>query len=462
MGVANATAFGENLCGIPVGHTVWFEATAQISGRLTFSTCHPSTTYDTVVQAYQGGDSGCEFMSVVECIDDTVAPQCLFCGGYRGSTVSFDCVAGVRYRFAVGSFDNNSAGCNLCLGVVLTICEGDNPTPPVAEITAPTPMTCACSPINVFGSAYDLAGALDHWTLEYMPTTGGSWTQFAAGTWWVDNGFLGTWTPTGLPQGYYFIRLTSENVCGKSASAVTMVWLNTVFDTLDFRAPTEGAILGGSVCLDGTVWDNWCTGSYTADFRPTGGAWSPVNPSSPTYYTWMINDPFASWNTMPMADGNYQLRVIGTTACGYASTVTRNVVVDNTSPTAMITSPLSCAFVSGTVLVYGTANDAHMAGWTLQYTGGPAHGWVTISSGTSPVINSLLGTWNAAGLPACAYTLRLIVTDTAVRDCNGALHNQSEYTVSVKAGMLCPVDLNGDSDEDLQDYAAFQNCFTGP
>jgi hypothetical protein len=76
--------------------------------------------------------------------------------------------------------------------------------------------------------------------------------------------------------------------------------------------------------------------------------------------------------------------------------------------------------------------------------------------------DALLAPWDTSTLPTCAYTLRLIVFDTAVIDGNGAIQNRAEYTVTVNVGGLCPVDLDGDGDEDLLDYAAFQECFTGP
>jgi len=50
--------------------------------------------------------------------------------------------------------------------------------------------------------------------------------------------------------------------------------------------------------------------------------------------------------------------------------------------------------VNGTVQVAGTAVDATLDSWVLQYTVGDAHAWMTISSGAGPVINNVLGTWN--------------------------------------------------------------------
>ena len=93
--------------------------------------------------------------------------------------------------------------------------------------------------------------------------------------------------------------------------------------------------------------------------------------------------------------------------------------------------------------IIGTARDTHMAGWTLQYAGGTASGWVTIASSNANVNNGLLANWDTTGLQKCAYTLRLIATDTAVLDCNDSSRNQSEYDLSVIVGCEGDLDFNG-------------------
>jgi hypothetical protein len=110
------------------------------------------------------------------------------------------------------------------------------------------------------------------------------------------------------------------------------------------------------------------------------------------------------------------------------------------------------------VEITGTADDAHLAGWVLQYTGGDENNWVTIASDDTPVINGVLGIWNTAELPACAYTLRLIVTDASVLNC-GPLRAQAEFTMSVDLGTATSCcDVNHDGTSDGLDVAPFVNC----
>jgi hypothetical protein len=463
-------------CSSGVGRNVWFKFMSEVTGVAQFSTCHPTTVYDTVARALQGNCSG--LMVERGCNDDSATPECTNpCGTYRGSAVSFAVNAGEEYFLEVGAYANNAAGCDLCLGATLTIvdqCDVDT-TPPIVVISLPlswpAPSGVTCDSTMIYGSAHDPDGTFDRYTVEYLPVNGNTWIPIYSSPNPVVNGDLlggGTWNTGGLSQGWYFLRLSAFNVCGRSSSVVAWLFVDKQYDSAAIRSPANGAVLGGSVCVDGTVWDENARGadSYTVRYAPlpAGTPLSPVDPAHLTYAGTVLNDPLASWNTRAgIADGNYRLRLDATDQCGRASTPqTRDVVIDNTAPIAVITAPTSCSYVQGQVDILGTASDAHLDGWALYYTGGDAHGWVTIASGTTPVINGLLGRWNTAGLRPCAYTLRLVVTDRSVLDCNGALRNQSEYLVSVNVGAHGDFDADNDGDVDLRDYHLFEDAFTGP
>ena len=117
-------------CDVSVEHTVWFEVTPTISGPLTFSTCHPGTTYDTVIEAWSGQDPSCKELTFENCMDDTATPDCDNGCANFGSTLTIDATADERYLFQVGASGNEAAGCDLCLAVVVSIGDpcGDAPT----------------------------------------------------------------------------------------------------------------------------------------------------------------------------------------------------------------------------------------------------------------------------------------------------------------------------------------------
>ncbi|NOX60191.1 MAG: hypothetical protein GXP29_15210 [Planctomycetes bacterium] len=467
MDVSTVVGAFAPVCGFNVGHGVWFEITPSVTGRLTFSTCHPSTAYDTVLQVWQASGD-CEFPIRLDdlCVDDALDAACISAcdPSPRSSSVTFHAVAGTTYLFEVGSYNQNSASCTLCLGVRALICGGDS-TPPVATISSPISFDCACSAVSIVGSANDPESGLSQYSLEYKPINGSVWATVSTGTAPILNGVLGSWNTTGLAEGYYYLRLTATNGCGASNTDVQIVWIDKDFDTVRLDSPSNGSVVGGIVCFDGTVWDNLCFDHFTADYRPSGGGlFSPVDPSIPQYAGSALNQGFTLWDTpaLGLPDGNYDVRVIGTTVCGNTLEIAHTVTVDNSPPTALILSPVDCEYVAGFVDVIGVAMDANLQSWVLQYTGGNANGWVTIGSGTSSVPNGILATWDTTLLPDCAYTLRLVVIDGATLNCNNVVHGVSEYLVSVNLGFCGDFDVDNDGDVDLIDYAAFAVEFTGP
>jgi hypothetical protein len=452
MDLANATEDLEMACGLNVGQTVWFQLTAQTTGPITFTTCHPATTFDTVVQVWQSSGD-CEFPIRLDdyCVDDSGGAACDNGCSAFGSTVTIQAEAGFTYLFQVGAYNDNSGGCPLCLGVLITVCGGDD-TPPVVDLTAPPALGCVCQLAEVFGTAHDPEGTFAEWTLSARPAAGGGWTTLASGQFSVVDDFLATWDTTGLNEGYHLLRLEGRNACGLASADVEVVWVDKQFSSLDLNAPAPGSVLGGLVCFDCLAWDH-CFDTYTIEFRPAGGGgFMPVDPSTPVYTGSKLNLLCAEWESAGVPDGTYEVKIRGETDCGDWADQAIPVTVDNTPPVAQITFPQSCqtAALPGDVIpVIGTAIDTNLEGWVVQYTGGGTGGWVTIGDGNFNVVDEMLASWDTTGLAACCYTLRLIASDQAIVNCNAAINHRTEHLVSVSVG--CPADVTGDGVVDVSD-----------
>ncbi|MEW6250783.1 MAG: hypothetical protein AB1716_09055 [Planctomycetota bacterium] len=336
-------------------------------------------------------------------------------------------------------------------------------TPPVVDITAPASFACGCLNITISGTANDPDGEYLGDVFEYRRSDQVAWTVGGTAN-TPRTGTLYTWNTAALTEGYYYVRVTGRNECNVSASDDVMVRVNKNFDTVDFRSPPAGAILGGTVCVDGTAYENNCFDYYTVMYRPAGGGvFNPVDPTHPTYTTTVINDPLGSWNTAsgPTAvpDGDYQIRVLGMDTCGYSAEQTHTVRIDNTAPIATLSGALQCDSVSGVVEIRGTASDANIASWALMYTGGDQHGWVTIASGNASIVNGVLANWDTSRLRKCAYTLRLTVVDRANVSCSGDPH-QTDYYASVGVGWYIVGDMNCDGLVDFNDINPFVACLS--
>ncbi len=348
-------------------------------------------------------------------------------------------------------------------------------TPPTAVMTAPNWDACVCGIVPIQGMACDDNGAYGFDRLEYQPQSAAvtdPWTligQFVTPL--CAGGTLYSWDTADVPHGDYKLRLTVENACGLRAQDWLEVRVQKEVPAADIRQPAANAVRAGQVVVDGSVvfpGFRQCFDHYRVQYRPvSGGAFQHVNPATPLYFDPIETDPLAVWDTAsgPAAvpDGNYRIRVLTTDVCGVNSPpALRDIFVDNTPPTAEIDSPLMCAFVDGSVQILGTATDNHFDRYTLQYIGGDADTWTDIvdSETTVPVVNGTLGLWDTTGLPSCSYVIRLRVISQAITAAGDPVI--SDAFVTVIAGDFCPIDLDGDLDEDLADFAQFQNCFDGP
>jgi serine/threonine protein kinase len=83
------------------------------------------------------------------------------------------------------------------------------------------------------------------------------------------------------------------------------------------------------------------------------------------------------------------------------------------NPQACITSPADGARVSGTVTIRGTAVHPEFQYYKLEFGLGPTpQHWAVLGALQSvPVVDGVLGTWDASPLPAGVYSLRLVVVD---------------------------------------------------
>jgi len=81
---------------------------------------------------------------------------------------------------------------------------------------------------------------------------------------------------------------------------------------------------------------------------------------------------------------------------------------------SVLTAPGNGAVVNGAVNVTGSATHEQFQYYKLEYAPGAnaSDGFVYLAGGNGPVVNGLLGTFDAAALGSGTWTLRLVVVDT--------------------------------------------------
>ncbi|GBE57917.1 disaggregatase related repeat protein [bacterium BMS3Abin01] len=120
----------------------------------------------------------------------------------------------------------------------------------------------------------------------------------------------------------------------------------------------------------------------------------------------------------------------------------RMLQIDASAPTAIISDPSDGDWVSGSLPVRGTVDDAYsFYNYLLEYGAGAAPvSWTQITIGASPVLAGLLGTWDTAAVSDGLYTLRLTATDraynTAVSSIQVNVDNTFPVISAVQAGNI--------------------------
>lgn len=404
---------------VGTSNSVWYRFVAPCDGYVSMNT--NGTDYDTVLSIFDGCGAfvsiaePCNLPNEIDCDDDGGT-------GLNSQLIDVPVQGGIEYRIKVSDYNMSMGGGYLDFHFFF---EAANE--PLARIDSPSNLDCVCSSAVITGSAESGTETFAAWDLEFTPLAGGAWTTISSSSDPVSQGTLGIWDTSALPEGSYFLRLTVENACGSANSTCKVVEVDHSFGSVFLAEPADLSVYGGLVCANGTVLDT-CLSQWDLGFRPAGsGGYTPLSTgSNPVPGCDLIG---GAWITTGLADGDYEVRLTAVDACGSGSTVVHTIAIDNTLPTAQIASPSACTRLNGTVVITGTADDAHLDRWELAYVGGSQADWTQIATGTTPVIDGTLGIWNVGSLPRCTYALKLTVWDRSRVDCSRA--NVSEHVIPV-------------------------------
>ena len=226
-------------------------------------------------------------------------------------------------------------------------------TAPSVTITAPTGFVNAAAPDPFTVTATTPDG--DVQTVELFSCSNasggcssGSWVSLGAdpsapysASWPVD------------PDGNRALRAVSTDGAGNTGSDVVNVTVDRTSPSGALTAPADGAFVTATLTVSSDSADAG-SGVDSAEFqrRPAGGGtWTTIDTDTTSPYS-------VSWDTTPLTDGDYDLRVVTTDQAGNTfASATRTVTVDNTTPSAPVvtlseSSPF--AYASGTEIFVNT------------------------------------------------------------------------------------------------------------
>lgn len=209
--------------------------------------------------------------------------------------------------------------------------------------------------------------------------------------------------------GVYVLRLTGSDGSLTESDDVKVI-VNGMNKAPEVNAGVDQAVtLPNDAALSGTATDD----GLPADSSLTV-SWTMVSGPGTVTFT----NPAAAATTATFStDGTYVLRL---TAIDSELTSTDEVTVtvnpEQPKPTVVITSPGDGSELTTRTPVVGTVSGGQ---WRLEYRpGGDAlspSGWTVISSGSAPVQNGPLGTFDPTTLLNGNYTVRLVATNAGGR-----------------------------------------------
>jgi flagellar hook assembly protein FlgD len=283
---------------------------------------------------------------------------------------------------------------------------------PIAIIDAPTDnqQFVGGTPVTIMGTASDSTN-FSNYTLAYGPSENPtSWINLKTSSTPTTSGLIHIWNTTALSSSVYTLRLTVNDTAGNIATETARVrfsWIQNVTVSEAYISPNGDGIKDSTlISATFTQQANWTVtikNSSGLGVRSYSGVGSSMSQS------WDGKDE----GGQAVPDGVYSYRI---DAMG--GFVTGPVVVDRTSPVALITPPGASAW--NTVQVIGSASDENIDTYRLEF--GPASGegpWNLISSATNSVSGGTLGTWvtndqtNTVVIPNDGYQIRLTVSDKA-------------------------------------------------
>jgi parallel beta-helix repeat protein len=273
--------------------------------------------------------------------------------------------------------------------------------------------------LNITGTATDPTN-FKNYVLEYGAGANPlSWTNLKTSTTPVTNGLLYAWNTTSLTGNLYTLRFTVTDNTGNAVietALVRFIGIQNVTVSTGYISPNNDGIqdattIGATINQQGnwTITIKNASGTAVRTFTGTGTSISQA---------WDGRD--AAGTVVPDGTYTYQLDAASTETSVAALSKTGTIIVDTTQPVALITAPSLNSVLTGTVQITGTASDANLNNYRVDY--GPASGlgpWSLISSVTTSVNGGTLATWVTSDqsgtvlVPNGNYIIRLTVTDQA-------------------------------------------------
>ncbi len=194
------------------------------------------------------------------------------------------------------------------------------------------------------------------------------------------------------------------------AFTLTGVAVTPAFFSPNGDGVQDTTTVSGTISFDGATW--------TVNVLNSVGDTVRSSPGTGPALSFLWDGKNVSAAVQPDGLYTFSLSAIDGGASAIASAP---VTLDNTPPAAVVSAPtpaqLLSNFYRGGLLdlsVTGTATDTNLNNWSVDYgSGASPTSWTSLATGTAPVSNATLVTWQTGSIANGVYTVRLQVWDKA-------------------------------------------------
>jgi hypothetical protein len=219
------------------------------------------------------------------------------------------------------------------------------------------------------------------------------------------------WDTTLVADGVTTLRVQGTDAAGNVRESRFTVEVDNTAPQTGIDSPAAGGAsipVGTIVAIIGTAYDFHLAG-WTLEFGEgtTPSSWTPIASGASI----ANHSTLASWDTAALGVGSHTLRLTATDTVGHAVEVLRPVALIP-APLARLTGlvPSSDGFVRGTVSVTGSATFSEGGGFVIEASPDGTI-WTTVATGTTPVTDGLLATWETTGTADGPRQVRLTVAE---------------------------------------------------
>jgi ligand-binding sensor domain-containing protein len=166
-----------------------------------------------------------------------------------------------------------------------------------------------------------------------------------------------TWSDVGLPDGTHVVEARARDWMGNidPTPAVAQFEIDASPPVPEVTLPASGQAVRDSIAVVGTAADSRFKG-YRVAVRSSSGALLDTLAESGSPVT---DGVLCGWNTLPLQDGDYEVRLSVTDTLGLTGTALVRVVVDNHEPWANETAPATLRSGAGGD-IYTTNGEVHL------------------------------------------------------------------------------------------------------